>query len=47
MRWFTADVKFDDDGGGDGLSEFAATKKDFVTLFRNVPDLRRELLPER
>src|SRR4051794_19349357 len=46
MGWFTPDVEFYDDGGGDGLSDFAATKKDFVTLFRNVPDLRRELLRE-
>jgi hypothetical protein len=45
MGWFTPDVEFYDDGGGDGLSDFAATKKDFVTLFHNVPDLRRELLP--
>jgi ketosteroid isomerase-like protein len=45
MGWFTADVEFYDDGGGNALSDFAATKKDFVTLLHNVPDLRRQLVP--
>lgn len=45
MSWFAPDMEFYDDGGDDALSDFAATKKGFVELFRNVPDLRRELVP--
>jgi len=45
MGWFTADVEFYDDGGDPGLSDFAATKRDFAALFHNAPGLRRVLVP--
>ena len=45
MGWFTPDMEFYDDSGDDALTDFAATKKGFVELFHNVPDLRRELVP--
>jgi ketosteroid isomerase-like protein len=44
MALFTDDLEFYDDGSG--LKNYSGTKEDFVKVFRDVPDLRRELLKE-
>src|SRR4051794_39169680 len=44
MALFTADLEFYDDGSG--LKNYAGTKEDFVKVFHDVADLRRELLKE-
>jgi len=44
MALFTDDLEFYDDGSG--LKNCAGTKEDFVKVFHDVPDLRRELLKE-
>lgn len=44
MALFTDDLEFYDDGSG--LKDYSETKQDFVKVFRDVPDLRRELLKE-
>lgn len=42
MALFTDDLEFYDDGSG--VKDYSATKNDFVKVFRDVPDLHRELL---
>lgn len=42
MSMFTNDLEFYDDS--DGLNDFAKTREDFVQLFANVPDIKRELV---
>lgn len=44
MVLFTDDLEFYDDGSG--LKNFSGTKEDFVKVFHDVPDLKRELLKE-
>jgi len=44
MALFTDDLEFYDDGSG--LKNYSGTKEDFVKVFKDVPDLRRELLKE-
>ena len=44
MSWFTEDVEFFDDSGEGGPEDYAKTKQDFSNMFKNVPDLRRELV---
>ena len=46
MAMFTEDVEFYDDGNTEGgAKNYAQVKEDFVQVFANVPDLRRELVP--
>src|SRR5438270_1121440 len=43
MAFFTDDLEFYDDGSG--VKDRAASKEDFASVFKNVPDLHRELVP--
>ena len=43
MAFFTDDLEFYDDGSG--VKDHAASKEDFASVFKNVPDLHRELVP--
>jgi ketosteroid isomerase-like protein len=45
MAMFTEDLEFYDDGGNGGAKTYAQVKEDFAKVFKNVPDLRRELVP--
>src|SRR5262249_29066966 len=44
MALFTDDLEFYDDGSG--FKDHSGTKQDFVKVFRDVPDLQRELLKD-
>ncbi len=44
MSMFTKDLEFYDDG--DGFNDYEKTTNDFRELFRNTPDIRRELIKE-
>ena len=46
MSMFTEDLEFYDDGSKGGGKSLAQVREDFSKVFANVPDLRRELLPE-
>jgi len=43
MAFFTDDLESYDDGSG--VKDRAASKEDFARVFKNVPDLHRELVP--
>jgi hypothetical protein len=43
MAFFTDDLEFYDDGSG--VKDRPASKEDFAAVFKNVPDLHRELVP--
>lgn len=45
MGWFTDDLEFFDDSGDGGPEGYEKVKQDFSKVFKNVPDLHRELVP--
>lgn len=45
MAMFAEDLEFFDDGGTGGAKTYAQVKEGFAKVFKNVPDLRRELVP--
>ena len=45
MAMFSDDLEFYDDGDDGGLKTYAEVKESFGKVFKNVPDLKRELVP--
>lgn len=45
MGWFADDLEFFDDGDSGGAKTYAEVKESFGRVFKNVPDLTRELVP--
>lgn len=45
MGWFADDLEFFDDGDSGGPKTYAEVKESFGRVFKNVPDLKRELVP--
>lgn len=43
MAFFTDDLEFYDDGSG--MKDYAGSKQDFEKVFKDVPDLHRDLVP--
>jgi ketosteroid isomerase-like protein len=43
---FIEDLEFNDEGGKGGGKSLQQVKEDFARVFADVPDLRREIVPE-